>query len=131
MKTSWFILPILGLALVGCDKNVNEPKASSNMTQDKDNTGRNVRDRDFQTVTPGDQSETEADRVITQNIRRAIMQDNALSTNAKNIKIITAQQVVTLRGVVNTDMERNAILQKAKQFADGNRITDQIEVTNR
>ena len=36
-----------------------------------DNTGRNVRDRGGATMTPGDQSESEADRSVTQQIRRA------------------------------------------------------------
>ena len=66
-----------------------------------DNTGRNVRDRSGATLTPGDQSESEADRTLTQQIRRAVVADDSLSTNAHNIKIITINGVVTLRGPVN------------------------------
>ena len=56
-----------------------------------DNTGRNVRDRSGDTVTPGDQSNEKADLHLTQEIRQAVMADKSLSTNAKNVKIITAQ----------------------------------------
>src|SRR5712691_4981551 len=66
-----------------------------------DNTGRNVRDRSGDTVTPGDQSNNKADLNLTQQIRKALMADKSLSTNAKNIKIITNNGAVTLRGPVN------------------------------
>src|SRR4030095_7572754 len=70
-----------------------------------DNTGRNVRDRGGDTVTPGEQSNTKADLNLTKQICKAIMADKSLSTNAKNVKIITANGVVTLRGPVNTPQE--------------------------
>src|ERR687892_170282 len=80
-----------------------------------DNTGRNVRDRGGVTLTPGDQSESEADRTLTQQIRKAVVADDSLSTTAKNIKIITVDGVVTLRGPVNTPQEKQLIEAKAKQ----------------
>lgn len=126
MKPIWFVLPLIGIALTGCDRQTNMPSTDS--TRNVDNTGQNVRDRDMQTLTPGNQSESEVDRTITQNIRKALMDDQTLSTNAKNIKIITVQRVVTLRGVVNSDSERATILKKAKQFADTTQINDQLEV---
>lgn len=51
--------------------------------------GRNVRDADGTTKTPGDQSESETDRTITQNVRQAVTADDSISTNGKNVKIIT------------------------------------------
>lgn len=74
-----------------------------------DNTGRNVRDRGGATLTPGDQSESEADRTLTQQIRKAVVADDSLSTMAKNIKIITVDGIVTLRGPVQSPQEREAI----------------------
>jgi hypothetical protein len=50
-----------------------------------DNTGRNIRDRSGVTLTPGDQSESKADRTMTQRIRQAVMADKSLSTTAKNV----------------------------------------------
>ena len=51
-----------------------------------DNSGRNERDRNDATKTAGDQSESEADRTISQNIRQAIVADDTVSTNGKNVK---------------------------------------------
>jgi hyperosmotically inducible protein len=96
-----------------------------------DNTGRNVRDRNDATLTPGNQSETEADRTLTQQIRRAVVADDSLSTTAKNIKIITINGVVTLRGPVNTPQEQAAIVAKAQQAAGADKVDNQLEVKGR
>ena len=96
-----------------------------------DNTGRNVRDRGGVTLTPGDQSENEADRTLTQEIRKAVVADDSLSTMAKNIKIITVDGVVTLRGPVQSPQEREAIQAKAQQIAGLDRIDNQLEVKGR
>ena len=96
-----------------------------------DNTGRNVRDRGGDTVTPGDQSNNKADLNLTQQIRKAVMADKSLSTNAKNVKIITAHGVVTLRGPVNTPQEKATIEAKAQSIAGANNIDSQLEVVRR
>ena len=96
-----------------------------------DNTGRNVRDRGGATMTPGDQSESEADRTVTQQIRRAVVADDSLSTMAKNVKIITADGVVTLRGPVQSPLEKEVIEAKARQFAGINQVDNQLEVKGR
>jgi osmotically-inducible protein OsmY len=94
---------------------------------DADNTGKNTRDRgDF--LTPENQSETSEDRKITQLIRKSLVADKALSINAKNIKIITNQGEVTLRGPVNSDEEKRIIVNKAHQIDGVRGIHDQIEI---
>ena len=115
--------------MVGCSKDPSEDKQVS-QTVAPDNSGRNVRDRDNQTKTPGDQSENEADRTITQNIRQAITADDSLSTNAKNVKIITNDGTVTLRGPVKSEKEKTDIEAKAKQVAGVKRVDNQIEVAS-
>jgi hyperosmotically inducible periplasmic protein len=96
-----------------------------------DNTGRNVRDRGGDTVTPGDQSNNKADLNLTQQIRKAIMADKSLSTNAKNVKIITAHGVVTLRGPVNTPQEKATIEAKAQSAAGASNVDSQLEIVRR
>jgi len=96
-----------------------------------DNTGRNVRDRGGDTVTPGDQSNNKADLNVTQQIRKAIMADKSLSTNAKNVKIITNNGVVTLRGPVNTPQEKATIEAKAQSIAGVNNVDSQLEIIRR
>ena len=57
-----------------------------------DNTARNVRDRSGDTLTPGDQGNTDSDRDITRRIRRAIMQNDQLSADAKNVKDLASER---------------------------------------
>jgi hyperosmotically inducible protein len=94
-----------------------------------DNTGRNVRDRGGATLTPGDQSETEADQTLTQRIRQAVVADDALSTTAKNVKIITVNGVVTLRGPVKTMAEKRTIEATAQQLAGADKVDSQLELS--
>ena len=93
-----------------------------------DNTATNERDRSGETQTSGDQSNSSADLKITQAIRQALMKDNDLSTTAKNIKIITDNGQVTLRGPVKNAQEKGKIDQLAKSAAGGAKIIDQLDV---
>ena len=82
-----------------------------------DNTATNERDRSGETKTSGDQSNSSADLKTTQAIRQALMKDGELSTTAKNIKVITANGQVTLRGPVKTAQEKAKIDQIARSAA--------------
>jgi osmotically-inducible protein OsmY len=93
-----------------------------------DNTARNVRDRSGDTLTPGDQGGSDADRDITRRIRRAIMQNEQLSADAKNVKIITVDGKVTLRGPVKNDQEAKAVADAAQSVAGAGVINNQLEV---
>src|SRR6266566_801146 len=84
--------------------------------------------RTGETKTSGDQSNSSADLKTTQAIRRALMKDRELSTTAKNIKVITANGQVTLRGPVKTAQEKAKIDQLARSAAGGAQIDDQLEV---
>ncbi len=95
---------------------------------DNDNTGKNVRDRDSAAITPLDQSESEADRTITQKIRKAVVADDALSTNAQNIKIITINGVVVLRGPVANQQEIDSVLRKISDVQGVVRVDNQLEI---
>ena len=96
-----------------------------------DNTGRNVSDRDDRTLTSEDQSEKKSDRELTQKIRQAMVEDDALSSDAHNIKIITVDGVVTLRGPVKSAEERNAIGAKAVKIAGAGKVKNQLEPTRK
>jgi hyperosmotically inducible protein len=93
-----------------------------------DNTKTNQRDRSGETKTSGDQSNSSADLKVTQAIRQALMKDGELSTTAKNIKIITANGQVTLRGPVKTAQEKAKVDQIARSAAGGAQIDDQLDV---
>ncbi len=104
--------------------------AFSAAAQDKpaDNSAQNQRDRSGETKTSGDQSNSSSDVDITAAIRRAVMHDKSLSMTAKNVKIITAGGMVTLRGPVNTAAEKTTIARLAGEAAPQSRIDDQLEV---
>jgi len=102
--------------------------AADNEKAKPDSTSTNERDRSGETKTSGDQSNSSADLKITQAIRRALMKDRELSTTAKNIKVITANGQVTLRGPVKTAQEKARVDQIAKSAAGGAQIDDQLDV---
>ena len=93
-----------------------------------DNTARSARDSTGKTVTPMDQSENEGDRSITQRVRKAVVDNDALSTNAHNVKIVAENGVVTLRGPVNTPQEKNTVVAAAEMTSGVKRVDDQLEV---
>jgi hyperosmotically inducible periplasmic protein len=116
--TTLACLSAFGLtALAADDKRVNA-----------DNSAINKRDRSGETQTSGDQSNSSADLKITQAIRQALMKDSGLSTSAKNIKVITANGQVTLRGPVKTAQEKSKIDHIARSAAHGAQISDQLDV---
>lgn len=123
-----FLMIMLSLTLMACDRQ-DYPNNPPQSRQDFDNTGKNVRDRDSMIKTPMDQSESEMDRTITQKIRQAVMADDSLSTNAKNVKIITINGVVTLRGPVASAQEKDAIAKKANEVKGVVKVENQLDVT--
>jgi hyperosmotically inducible protein len=96
-----------------------------------DNTAVNTRDNADTTATPPDQKENDTDLAITANIRKAVVDDKALSLNAHNVKIITSAGIVTLRGPVKSEQEKQSIEAKAKQVVGVTRIDNQLEIEAR
>lgn len=93
-----------------------------------DNSGKNVRDRSDTALTPGDQSSRPEDVAITQQLRKAVVDDPNLSINAQNVKIITIDGVVTLRGPVKNASEKENIAAKARKIVGVTRVDNQIEL---
>ena len=105
---------------------VNIPGAC--LAQPADNTGINKRDASPKEVTADQQSQTKEDREITQKIRQAVVDDKSLSTYAHNVKIITVDGMVTLKGPVRSEDEKRTIEEKAGQIAGKNKIKSEIEI---
>jgi len=113
-----------------------EPYFSTDVTRDRenaratepDNTGRNVRDRDERTLTPLKQGNSKADVTTTAQIRKEIMAANNLSVNARNVKVITLDGRVTLRGPVKTAEEKRHIGEIAERIAHSGNVDNQLEV---
>jgi len=94
---------------------------------DANNTGINKRDRDDKTLTPMDQKNNESDLKITQGIRQALMKGE-YSMDAKNIKVITRNGTVTLRGPVKTAAELEKISVLVKAMPGIKSIDNQLQV---
>ena len=90
-----------------------------------DNTKQN---KDQSNPTADDQKMNPADRAITQKIRKALHDDSALSMYAHNIKIITQDGKVTLRGPVRSEEEKTSIEAKAVAVAGAGNVTNQLEI---
>lgn len=92
-----------------------------------DNTVQNEKEMNKNAVNPADQGNSEKDVQITKDIRSSIM-DKDLSFNAKNIKIITRNERVTLKGVVESTAEHQIILKIAENYTSTTNITDDLKV---
>jgi ferritin-like metal-binding protein YciE len=130
MKVRWIVLPRLLLPLVSLMFGVSLMATPIPGYQDPqqtptDNTKQN---KDQTNPTADQQKMNPADRALTQKIRKAIHQDSSLSTYAHNIKIITQDGKVTLRGPVRSEDEKTSIEAKAVAVAGQGNVTNQLEV---
>ena len=91
-----------------------------------DNTKANQGDANKGATTADQQKMNPADRATTKQIRAALMEDKTLSTYAHNIKIITRDGHVTLKGPVRTEDEKSAIGDKATQVAGAGNVTNHL-----
>lgn len=147
------VAALAGFALAGCDETTMNPPttnttpapgatndsgtntdstmsstASDATTPEPDNTGRNERDAAGNTKTPIDQDENQADVTTTAEIRKMITGDSSMSINARNVKIVTSQGKVTLRGPVDSATEKEAVEKFARDVAGETNVTSEIEV---
>lgn len=136
MRTIYYFALLAALGLSGCAEQKNETQAQRDANaeareHEADDTGRNARDREGNTLTPFDQSEKESDVAITRQIRQAIRDDDSMSQKALNAKVITQDGVVTLRGPVDSQAEKTAIEQKAQGVAGVARVQNELETVVR
>src|SRR5688572_13008462 len=105
------------------------PSVQGQAAPNADNTRMNARDKTGATQTPQDQAGgSEADRKLLAAVRRAVVTDNSLSTSAKNVKIVTKDGVVTLRGPVNSADEKARVARLAQQVAGVSSVENQLDV---
>jgi hypothetical protein len=130
MKVRWIELPRLLMPLGSLVFGVSLMATPIPGYQDPqqtppDNTKQN---KDQTNPTADQQKMNPADRAITQKIRKAIHEDTTLSTYAHNVKIITQDGKVTLRGPVRSEDEKSNIEAKAVAVAGQGNVTNQLEI---
>jgi hyperosmotically inducible periplasmic protein len=120
-RSTWTLLLLSSLLSVGSLSAQQSPAPA-------DNTTVNQRDRNSNEPTADQQKNNLSDRDITQQIRRAIIKDKSLSTYAHNVKVITQNGQVTLKGPVRSDEEKRAIEAKATEIAGENKVTSELDI---
>jgi hyperosmotically inducible protein len=120
----------IGLTILFCTAAVlSYEQTPAPSTAQPDSTKVNKRDRNAGEVTADQQKVNATDRELTRKLRRSIMADKSLSTYAHNIKIISQNGTVTLKGPLQSDDEKKAIVAKAVAVAGRvEKVTDQISV---
>jgi osmotically-inducible protein OsmY len=124
-KLRQLLLPLGSLVFCASLLATGAPRYQDSQQTPADNTKKN---QDQTNPTADQQKMNPADRTITQKIRRAIHEDQSLSTYAHNIKIITQDGKVTLRGPVRSEDEKTNIDAKAVAVAGQGNVTDQLEI---
>jgi osmotically-inducible protein OsmY len=81
-----------------------------------------------QPQTADNQTNAKSDRLTTQKIRKAIMADKTLSTYAHNVKIVTVNGAVTLRGPVQSEEEKQKVASEAANAVSADKITNELTV---
>ena len=95
-----------------------------------DNTKVNQRDRNSTEPTADQQKANKSDRELTRAVRRALVQDKSLSTYAHNVKIVTQDGVVTLKGPVRSQEEKQAVEAKAAEVVGApDKVHSELDVT--
>src|SRR6202521_5446612 len=124
-KLSRLLLPLS--SMVFCVSLMATPIPQYQNTQQPapDNTKKN---KDQANPTADQQKMNPSDRAITQKIRKAVHDDTSLSTYAHNIKIITQDGKVTLRGPVRTEEEKHTLQAIAVTVAKEENVTNQLEI---
>ena len=79
-------------------------------------------------LTADQQSQTKEDLALVQSIRKAILADKTLSTNAHNCKVITRDGTVTLRGPVKSTKEKTEIGNIATKIAGAGKVTNALTI---
>jgi hyperosmotically inducible protein len=118
----------VGLLLLGCGTLLLAQDSAGQSAPASDNTKINERDRNPNQPTADQQPNNRSDRDITQQVRQAIIADKTFSTYAHNVKVITQNGQVTLKGPVRSDDEKRAVEAKAAAIAGDGKVTSELTV---
>jgi hyperosmotically inducible periplasmic protein len=128
-KYELFRIVTLGLGIAAFSLAAAPAHAQQSDSQAQpDNTAQNKGDNQKGAMTADNQKETAADRELAKKIRKSIAGDSSLSTYAHNVKVIVRGGMVTLKGPVNSDDEKNAVGAKANDIAGADKVQNELTV---
>jgi hyperosmotically inducible periplasmic protein len=128
LKLTRVFQTFLLICLLSVTSTLARAQDSSAQPPSPDNTKVNERDKNKAEPTADQQKDNRSDRGITQQIRQSVMKDKSLSTYAHNVKIISQNGMVTLKGPVRSDDEKRAVETKAAEIVGQDKVTSELEV---
>ncbi len=115
------VMQVFGCAAIAKDK---APKA--------DNTKQNYGALEKNSVTAEKQTNGKNEVTVLAEIRRSIMAEKGLSTDAQNVKIVYSKSgVVTLRGAVDSENEKEKVGALAKGCNGVSEVKNQLKVAEK
>jgi hyperosmotically inducible protein len=130
-KSRYRCLRLTGVLLLACGTFAIAQDPATQNAPASDNTKMNQRDRNPNEPTADQQQNNRSDRDITQQVRKAIEADKTFSTYAHNVKVITQNGQVTLKGPVRSEEEKRAVEAKAAEVAGDGKVTSELTVKPR
>jgi hyperosmotically inducible periplasmic protein len=130
-KSRYRCLRLTGVLLLACGTFAIAQDPATQNAPASDNTKMNQRDRNPNEPTADQQQNNRSDRDITQQVRKAIEADKTFSMYAHNVKVITQNGQVTLKGPVRSEEEKRAVEAKAAEVAGDGKVTSELTVKPR
>ena len=127
IKRSAWTLVVVGSFLSAGTLFAQEPASQTGSAQ-ADNTRVNVRDRNANEPTADNQKNNVSDRDITKQIRQSLAKDSSLSSYGHNVKVVTQNGQVTLKGPLRSEDEKRAVESKAAAIAGESKVTSELDV---
>jgi hyperosmotically inducible periplasmic protein len=122
LRGTFFLLLLASVMTMGVATSLgSSPQTPDNAAANKPGTAPDATRADQQGLTTND-------RELTRKIRKAVIADKSLSTYAHNVKIISRNGVVTLKGPVRSDDEKKAVNSAAIQIAGAANVKDELTV---
>lgn len=124
LVAAFVALPLVAPTAFASQDQVPAPVTSSAA----DNTKVNVRDKTPDAMTPTSQSNAPADVKVAAAVRQSITKDDSLSTMAHNVKLVASAGVVTLRGPVTSQAEKDRVGQLAASTSGVSSVQNELDV---
>jgi osmotically-inducible protein OsmY len=123
LAAAWIAAAVIGLSLCTATAFAQESRSAQ-----ADNTRTNVRDRNPNEPTADSQRTNMSDRDVTRQIRQSLAKDNSLSSYAHNVKVVTQNGQVTLKGPVRSEEEKRAVEEKAAAVAGQDKVNSELDI---
>lgn len=117
-------IAVLGCLLVALNSMAVDAKEAPKADNSAQNVGAERRD----SVTAEKQDNKKSNVEVLAQIRKAVVDDNSLSMNAKNAKILFKNGLVTLKGPVDSDAEKARVEELAKSCSSVSSVKNMLTV---